>query len=147
MARALPLTKADTRFAACPPSPSISGPTYDEKAFAHLATHEGRYPCGVAHLIDFDGTHVIVNSAIGRQKDKNMRARDKVGLSIADPENPYRYLGIQGRVAQITEEGADAHIDKMAMKYMGLEKYPYRRNASEVRCLYKIEPLKVHTMG
>jgi len=118
-----------------------------KKAFAHLAT---LMKDGAPHVspvwVDFDGTHVIVNSAVGRQKDKNMRACDKVGLSIADPDNPYRYLGIRGRVAEITEEGASAHIDRMAMKYLGLEKYPYRRNASEVRCLYKIEPLKVHTM-
>jgi PPOX class probable F420-dependent enzyme len=119
-----------------------------KKAFAHLATLMKDGTPQVSPIwIDFDGTHVIVNSAVGRQKDKNMRARDKVGLSITDPDNPYRYLGIQGRVVQITEEGADSHIDKMAMKYMGIEKYPHRRNSSEVRCLYKIEPLKVHTMG
>lgn len=119
-----------------------------KKAFAHLATlMKDGTPQVSPVWIDFDGTHVIVNSAVGRQKDKNMRARDKVGLSIADPDNPYRYLGIQGRVVEITEEGAAAHIDKMAMKYMGRQKYPSRGNSTEVRCLYKIEPLKVHTMG
>jgi PPOX class probable F420-dependent enzyme len=119
-----------------------------KKAFAHLATlMKDGSPQVSPVWIDFDGTYVIVNSALGRQKDKNMRAHDKVGLSIVDPANPYRYLGIRGRVAEITEEGADAHIDKMAMKYMGVAKYPYRRNASERRCLYKIEPLKVHTLG
>jgi len=119
-----------------------------KKAFAHLATlMKDGTPQVSPVWIDFDGTHVIVNSAVTRQKDKNMRARDKVGLSIVDPANPYRYLGIRGRVVEITEQGADEHIDKLAKKYMGIDKYPYRRNASEVRCLYKIEPLKVHTMG
>lgn len=119
-----------------------------KKAFAHLATvMEDGTPQVTPVWIDFDGTHVIVNSARGRVKDKNLRARAQVALSISDPDNPYRYLGIRGRVVEITEAGADAHIDKMAMKYMGKAKYEFRRNEAEVRCLYKIEPLTVHTMG
>lgn len=118
-----------------------------KKAFANLATVMADGTPQVTPIwIDFDGTHVIVNSAKGRLKDKNLRSRSQVGLSISDPDNPYRYLGIQGKVVEITESGADEHIDKMAMKYMGKDKYPFR-NPSEVRCLYKIEPLKVHTMG
>jgi PPOX class probable F420-dependent enzyme len=118
-----------------------------KKAFANLATLMADGTPQVTPIwIDFDGTHVIVNSAKGRLKDKNLRARPKVGLSIADPDNPYRYLGIQGTVVEITESGADEHIDKMAMKYMGKEKYPFR-SPTEVRVLYKIEPLKVHTVG
>jgi len=118
-----------------------------KRAFAHLATvmNDGT-PQVTPVWIDFDGTHVLVNSAKGRLKDKNLRARKQVGLAISDPENPYRYLGIQGRVVDITEEGADAHIDKLAKKYMGKDKYPYR-TPTEVRCIYKIEPEKVHTMG
>jgi PPOX class probable F420-dependent enzyme len=119
-----------------------------KKAFAHLATlMEDGSPQVSPVWIDFDGTHVIVNSARGRVKDKNLRIRPLVALSISDPDNPYRYLGIRGKVVEITETGADDHIDKMAMKYMGLEKYPYRRNQAEVRVLYKIELLTVHTMG
>lgn len=118
-----------------------------KKAFANLATI---MPDGTPQVtpvwVDFDGTHVIVNSAKGRLKDKNLRARSQVGLAISDPDNPYRYLGIQGKVVEITEAGADEHIDKMAMKYMGKDKYPFR-NPNETRCLYKIEPVKVHTMG
>jgi PPOX class probable F420-dependent enzyme len=96
--------------------------------------------------VDFDGTHVLVNTAKGRLKDKNLRARSQVGIAISDPENPYRYLGIQGKVDVITEDGADAHIDKMAKKYMGQDKYPMRQ-PGEVRVLFKITPVKVHTMG
>lgn len=119
-----------------------------KKSFANLGTVMADGTPQVTPIwIDFDGTYVIVNSAKGRLKDKNLRARPQVGLAISDPENPYRYLGIQGKVVEITEKGADEHIDKMAMKYMGLEKYPYRRDPTEVRCLYKIEPVKVHTMG
>ena len=56
-----------------------------------------------------------------------MRRDPRVALAIVDPDNPYRYLEIRGRVVEITEEGADDHIDKMAKKYLGVDKYPYRQ--------------------
>jgi PPOX class probable F420-dependent enzyme len=96
--------------------------------------------------VDYDGTHVLVNTAKARVKTKNLARDPRIALSIADPENPYRYLGIQGRVAEMTESGADAHIDKMAKKYMGQDSYPYRR-PDEVRLILKIVPDKVHVMG
>lgn len=121
--------------------------TYAKKAFANLATIMADGTPQVTPVwIDYDGTHILINSAKGRIKDKNMELRSQVGLAINDPENPYRYLGIQGKVVAITEEGADEHIDKMAMKYMGKEKYPFR-SPTEVRRIYKIEPLKAHVMG
>ena len=95
---------------------------------------------------DFDGTNVRVNSAKGRVKDKNMRRDKKVALSVQDPENPYRYLAMRGEVVAITEEGADAHIDALAKKYLGKDKYPFR-GPGEVRVIYKIRPVNVHTMG
>jgi PPOX class probable F420-dependent enzyme len=79
-------------------------------------------------------------------KAKNLAREPRVALSIADPENPYRYLGVQGHVTEMTEAGADAHIDKMAKKYLGKDKYPFR-SPNEVRVLVKIAPDKVHTMG
>jgi PPOX class probable F420-dependent enzyme len=96
--------------------------------------------------VDFDGTHVLVNSARGRQKDKNIHQNSRVALSILDPDNPYRYLEIRGNVEAITEDGADDHIDKMAKKYMGKDKYPYR-TPTEKRVLYKIRPTKTSQMG
>ncbi|MEW6130596.1 MAG: PPOX class F420-dependent oxidoreductase [Acidobacteriota bacterium] len=120
---------------------------FDKKAFASLATI---LPNGAPQVtpvwVDFDGTHVIVNSARGRQKDRNMKQNAAVALSILDPENPYRYLEVRGHVSEITEEGADAHIDKMAKKYMGLDTYPYR-SANEVRVMYKITPEHFTHMG
>ena len=101
---------------------------FQKKAFANLAT---LMPDGSPQVtpvwVDFDGTHVLVNSARGRQKDKNMQQNAKVSLAIMDPDNPYRYLEIRGTVDAITEQGADAHIDKTAKKYMGKDSYPYRR--------------------
>ncbi|MGH9859514.1 MAG: pyridoxamine 5'-phosphate oxidase family protein, partial [Candidatus Acidiferrales bacterium] len=95
---------------------------------------------------DLEGDRVVVNSARGRVKDKNLARDKRVALAIMDPENPYRYLGLQGRVVEITEKGADQHIDKMAKKYLGKEKYPFRQ-PGEVRVLFKIEVDRAHTMG
>ena len=120
---------------------------FQKKAFASLATlmPDGR-PQVTPVWCDFDGSHVIVNSAKGRRKDLNMRAEPRVSLAIVDPDNPYRYLEVRGRVVGVTETGADAHIDKMAKKYLGAERYPNRR-PGEVRVLYKIKPEHVSTMG
>jgi len=120
---------------------------FSKKAFANIATlmPDGG-PQATPVWIDFDGTYVIVNSARGRQKDRNMRRNPKVALSIMDPDNPYRYLEVRGRVTEITEEGAAAHINKMAKKYLGVEKYPYAQ-PGEVRVLYKIQPQHINSNG
>jgi PPOX class probable F420-dependent enzyme len=95
---------------------------------------------------DWDGTHIRVNSAKGRVKDRNMRARPAVAVSIVDPDNVYRYLSIRGRVVEVTEQGADAHIDALAKKYLGKDTYPFRQ-AGEIRVTYKIRPEHVGGMG
>ena len=96
--------------------------------------------------VDYDGTHVLVNTARGRVKTKNLERNPRVALAISDPENPYRYVGIQGRVVEMTEKGGDAHIDKMAKKYLNKDSYPFRQ-PGEVRVIVKIAPDKVHTNG
>jgi PPOX class probable F420-dependent enzyme len=116
-------------------------------AFAHLAT---LMPDGSPQVtpvwVDYDGSHLRVNSAKGRLKDKNMRRDKRVALSIQDPENAYRYIAVRGEIVEITEQGADAHIDALAKKYLGKERYPFR-GAGEVRVIYKIRPEKVSTSG
>lgn len=120
---------------------------FDKRAFASLAT---LMPDGSPQVtpvwVDRDGEFLRVNSAKGRVKDRNMRRDPRVSLAIADPENPYRYLQIRGHVVEITEKGADDHIDKLSMKYMGKEKYPFR-SVTEVRVIYRIRPEGVQTMG
>jgi PPOX class probable F420-dependent enzyme len=120
---------------------------FTKRAFASLAT---LMPDGSPQVtpvwVDLEGDLVLVNTARGRQKDKNMRRDPRVAMAVIDPENPYRYLEIRGRIAEITEEGADAHIDKMAKKYLGADKYPYRQ-PSETRVIFKIQPERVNTMG
>jgi PPOX class probable F420-dependent enzyme len=116
-------------------------------AFGHLATlNSDGSPQVTPVWVDFDGTNILFNTAKGRVKTKNLEREPRVAISIIDPDNPYRYLGIQGRVTGMTESGADAHIDKMAKKYIGKDKYPWRA-PGEVRILMKITPEKVHTMG
>jgi PPOX class probable F420-dependent enzyme len=116
-------------------------------AFAHVATlNADGSPQVTPVWIDFDGTHVLFNTAKGRVKATNLAREGRVALSIADPENAYRYLGIQGHVVEMTEAGADAHIDKMAKKYLGKDSYPFR-TPGEVRIIVKIAPDKVHANG
>jgi PPOX class probable F420-dependent enzyme len=120
---------------------------FQKPAFASLATlNSDGSPQVTPVWFDFDGTNVLVNTARGRVKHRNLQRNPRVALSIFDPDNPYRYIGIQGRVREMTEQGADAHIDKMAKKYLNQEKYP-GRSPGEVRVLVKIEPDKVATMG
>ncbi len=114
-----------------------------KRAFAHLAT---LMPDGSPQVtpvwFDYDGEHFIVNSARGRLKDKNMRRDGRVALEIMDPDDGYRYLEVRGTVVDITEEGADASIDRLAHKYLGVDSYPNRR-ADEQRVIYKIAPTKI----
>jgi PPOX class probable F420-dependent enzyme len=120
---------------------------FQKKSFAHLGTimPDGQ-PQVTPVWCDYDGEHIIVNSARGRQKDRNMERDPRVSLEISDPDNPYRYLEIRGRVVEITEDGADEHINKMAKKYMGVDVYPYR-GPGEVRLMYKIKPEHTSSMG
>jgi PPOX class probable F420-dependent enzyme len=122
------------------PIPSQFLDLFQKKAFASLATV---MPDGTPQVtpvwVDYDGGHVIVNSARGRRKDKNMKVGASVALAIMDPDNPYRHLQVRGRVSEVTEQGADAHIDRMAKKYLGQDKYPFRQ-PGEVRVIYKITP-------
>ena len=89
---------------------------------------------------------ILVNSAEGRVKDKNMRARPAVALCIQDPSNPYRYMQIRGNVVEIKEEGANAHIDALAGKYTGIFKYQHHQPGVK-RVIYKIIPLKIDAHG
>jgi PPOX class probable F420-dependent enzyme len=113
---------------------------FKKKAFGHLAT---LMPDGSPQVtpvwVDYDGQNVVINTAQGRQKDRNLQHDGRVAVSIIDPDNPYRYLEVRGRVVERTLEGADQHIDKMALKYLGKDKYPFRQ-PGEARVLYKVKP-------
>lgn len=117
------------------------------KAFGHLGT---LMPDGSPQVtpvwVDYDGKHVLVNTAAERQKDRNMQRDGRVAISIIDPENAYRYIEVRGTVVERTFEGADAHIDSMAKKYIGKDKYPFGQ-PGEVRVIFKIRPDHTTHMG
>lgn len=116
-------------------------------AFAHLAT---LMPDGWAQVTpvwcDYEGGVLRINSARGRTKDRNMRREPRVTLCLSDPDNAYRYLEIRGRIVEITEKGADEHINKLAKKYLGADVYPYRQ-PGEVRVLYRVAVEKAYGHG
>jgi PPOX class probable F420-dependent enzyme len=120
---------------------------FNKRAFAQFAT---LMPDGSPQVssvwVDYDGEYVLINTARGRQKDRNVSRDPRVAIVIQDPENPYRQLMVRGKVVEVTEKDADDHIDKMAFKYRGLEKYPNRR-PGEVRVILKIKPIHVTGLG
>jgi PPOX class probable F420-dependent enzyme len=118
-----------------------------KKALASIATV---MPDGSPQVtpvwFDYTNGKIRINTARGRVKAKNLKSGAKVALAIIDPENPYRYIGIRGRVVGEDEKKADAHIDSLAKKYLNQDKYPFRQ-PGEVRVSYDIEPESVHVMG
>src|SRR5436309_10747731 len=120
---------------------------FDKKAFAHLATlRRDGSPHVMPVWVDFDGTHVRFNTARGRAKTRHLERDRRVAMSLQDPDNAYRYVEIRGRVVEATEKGADAHIDALAKKYIGQDRYPWRR-PGEVRVTVKVLPEHVQGMG
>ena len=96
--------------------------------------------------VDFDGTHILVNTAEGRQKPRNVRRDPRVAVSVFNQGSPYSYATFRGRVVEITHEGAEQHIDRMAKKYLGRDTYPFRQ-PGERRVIFKIEPEHVASMS
>lgn len=113
-----------------------------ENVFGHLATMMPDHSPYVSLVgVDFDGMHVLINSEEGRQEDLNMRQIPYVGVGIQDPKDPFRYLSIRGVVMEITNEGAEAHLDQLALRYSG-EEYSHH-DPDHPRVLYKIKPIEV----
>ena len=114
----------------------------EAKNFAHLATllRDGS-PHVAPVWVDHDGDIILVNTAVGRVKQKNIMKDPRVGLSITDQNNPYERVEIRGRVVSQTREGAEEHIDKLANKYTG-KKYQ-KSSPDEKRIIIKIEPLQI----
>jgi PPOX class probable F420-dependent enzyme len=110
----------------------------DKKAFAYLATtmNDGS-PQVTPVWFNIEGDFILINSAEGRIKDRNMRSRPAIAITIADPTDPYRYLQLRGKVIEFTMDGADSHIDALSLKYTGNPKYQWR-NPKDKRVKYKI---------
>jgi PPOX class probable F420-dependent enzyme len=93
--------------------------------------------------VDIKDGKILVNTAEGRLKQKNISRDDRIAISVADQNNPYHMVTVRGRVVEQTTEGADEHIDKLAKKYLGVEKYPLR-SPNEKRIIIKIKPERIH---
>ena len=117
---------------------------FKDKNFGFLATlMKDGSPQVSPVWVDVDSGNVIVNTAMGRVKQKNLARDTRVAISVADHANPYRMVTVRGRVAEQTTSGADAHIDKMAKKYLGQDRYPGRA-PGEKRVILKLRPEKVY---
>ena len=115
--------------------------------FANLATIMADGTPQVTPVwFDYTDGKIRINSKKGRVKTRNKREGAPVALSIVDPDNPYRYIQIRGRVRRATEEGALAHIDFLAKKYLGNDKYPWAQ-PGDVRVTFEIEPAAVQVLG
>ncbi len=118
-----------------------------EPAYCQLAT---LMPDGSPQItqvwVDTDGEHVLVNTAEGRQKVKNVRRDPRVALNVVDPTNAWRIAMVRGRVVDVATEGADRLIDELAKKYLNEDRYPFRQ-PGEVRLTLRIAPEKISEMG
>ncbi len=116
----------------------------EDKNFVYLATvNPDGTPQVTPTWVDTDGKFILVNTAIGRVKHRNVKKNPNVALAITDQNNPYDLVVIRGKVVeQLTGRVAEEHIDKMSKKYRGIDKYP-NRSPGEQRVILKIEPTRV----
>lgn len=122
---------------------------FERKTFAHFGTI---MPDGTPQVtpvwvdMDEDG-HVLVNTVRTRQKGRNVEGNPRVGISIPDPDDPYRYLSVMGEVVEMTTDGAVEHIDELASRYMDRDEYPHHGEEGGERVIVRIRPERVVTNG
>ncbi|MGH9110121.1 MAG: PPOX class F420-dependent oxidoreductase [Acidimicrobiales bacterium] len=92
---------------------------------ATVATDGG--PQATPLWIEVEGDDLMVNTAQGRAKARNVERDHRVAVTVIDPGNPYNVVVVRGTVTEVTTDGADAHIDRLAKKYLGVDSYPMRR--------------------
>ena len=119
----------------------------DESPFVGVATtlRDDGSPHSTVVWVDVDTDEVIFNTAVGRAKERHLRKDPRASLIVVDPQDPYKWVAVSGR-AELTTEGADAEIDKLAKKYLGEDTYPWR-SSEETRINVKITPEKVDSAG
>jgi PPOX class probable F420-dependent enzyme len=123
-------------------------PLFTDKNLVYVATlMEDGSPQITPTWVDVDESQntILVNTAKGRVKQKNLARDPRIAVAVVDRNNPYNVATIRGKVIEQATEGADAHIDKLAKKYLGLDSYPFR-NPSEQRIILKIKPEKIFHM-
>jgi PPOX class probable F420-dependent enzyme len=116
---------------------------FEQTNIGHLATiNEDGTPQVTPVWVDVEGDQILINTAEGRNKVKNIRRDPRVSVEVVDQQDPYKTVSVQGRVVEMRKQGADQHIDSLAKKYLGQDKYPFRQPGEE-RIILKIEPEKV----
>ena len=113
---------------------------FEAPNFAHFVTlMKDGSPQVTPVWVDCDDTHIIINTAEGRTKPRNLSRDNRVALSVLDQENPYKYIQVRGKVVETIHEGARDHIEALCRKYRGPDaQYPHRDG--EVRVIVRIEP-------
>jgi len=131
-------------------SPSIEGRAEELLKAKNFCIVSTLRPDGSVHAaptwIDVRDGRPVLNTAEGRAWPRNLERDPRITVTVPNMENPYEYVSIRGRVAERTTDGADEHIDTMAMKYLGQESYPYRQ-PGERRLIIRVEPEVVHVYG
>ncbi|MCT9095799.1 PPOX class F420-dependent oxidoreductase [Haloarchaeobius sp. HME9146] len=128
------------------PVPEQYHDLFEKATFAHFATV---MPDGTPQVtpvwVDYDteSDHLLVNTAQGRLKERNVRENPKVGIEMTDPDDPYRFLSVRGEVVEVTEEGAIEHIDRLTQRYMGQDTYPNHGEEGGPRVIIRIRPDRV----
>jgi PPOX class probable F420-dependent enzyme len=126
--------------------PESAKKVLQDKAYGHVVT---RGPAGQPQLtmvwIDADGDEVLFNTAEGRLKPRNLKSDPRVSISVQDRNDPQAYMVLHGR-ATVTEAGADAHIDKLAKRFLGVDKYPFRQ-PGEKRLLVRVKVDRIGGYG
>ena len=115
----------------------------NKPALAHIVTlMKDGSPQVTPVWVSTDGEYILVNTAEGRLKTRNVRRNPRVALSVVDPADSYVTLQVRGKVVEVTTAGADVHIDRLAKKYLGKDTYPWR-SPQEVRLILKIKPERI----
>jgi len=121
---------------------------FESKAFAHLSTvmPDGTPQVTPVWVDHEDAEYVLINTARGRRKERNVRRNPRVGVSVLDPEDPYRYVSVRGE-AELSEDGAVEHIDELARRYMDADEHPHHDDEEGARVIVRIPTERIVTSG
>ncbi len=118
---------------------------FAKKVLAHVASLEPDGSPNVTPVwVELDGDDIVINTALGRAKARNLASDARVAVSLTDPDDPYVLIAVRGSVVGFTTEGGDEVIDRLAKKYLDVDSYPYRREG-EVRVNVRIRPDRIST--
>jgi len=116
---------------------------FAKKVLAHVASLDGDGAPNVTPVwVELDGDDIVINTALGRAKARNLAADPRVAVSLTDPDNPETVIAVRGTVVRFTTEGADESIDRLAKKYTGVDSFT-RSREGEIRVMVKIRPDRI----